>query len=35
MTRLDVLAKAFGDYHAGRITLRELWRVVADWRPRR
>lgn len=35
MSRADVIRKALLDYHAGRITLADLLRVVAQWRPRR
>lgn len=32
MSRVDVLRKAFIDYHARRITRRQLLAVLADWR---
>jgi hypothetical protein len=32
MSRADVLRHAWTEYHAGRITLAELMRVVTDWR---
>jgi len=35
MSRGEVIRRAMLDYHAGRITLAELLRVIADWRPRR
>ncbi len=35
MSRAEVIRKAVLEYHAGRITLAELARVVAQWRPRR
>lgn len=35
MSRGEVIRKAMLDYHAGRITLADLLRVVAQWRPKR
>lgn len=33
MARRDVIRRAWIEYHAGRITLTELMRIIADWRP--
>lgn len=33
MTRADVMRNAWTRYHAGEITLRELLRAIAQWRP--
>lgn len=35
MARSDVLREAFHRYGAGEITIAELMRVIAQWRPRR
>lgn len=35
MSRADVIRRALTEYHAGRITLAEMLRVVAQWRPHR
>jgi hypothetical protein len=33
VSRADVIRHAFAEYHAGRITLAELVRTIAAWRP--
>jgi len=34
VSRADIIRQAWTEYHAGRITLVELLRAVAQWRPR-
>jgi hypothetical protein len=35
MARSDVIRRAWLEYHAGRLTLVEVLRIIADWRPPR
>jgi len=35
VSRADVIRKAWTDYHAGRITLVDVLRTLAAYRPRR
>lgn len=34
MSRADIIRQALLRYHAGKITLADLLRTVAQWRPR-